>query len=173
MIHSDMNGSPQKTYKMGDFIMFSMRVNSTTAVKGVIQKCWATPDGINNYNLIDNQWDSILYILIYSLFPLEEPCLKRNFKELNCLLEKLKFSSNRIDKKSWETQADVSKYLKNTKLSKKYWCQQNKLKLEKVIMLKYKIFCVKINKIISNYVNRFLSNFSKLRKKKSFFLPSN
>ena len=55
MSHYDMNGDAQITYKMGDFIMFSMLVNSTAKVKGAIQKCWATPDGTNKYHLIDNQ----------------------------------------------------------------------------------------------------------------------
>lgn len=60
LTHSDMAGVAQSVYQMGDFIKFSMVLNSATAVKGVIQRCWASTAGdkFNNtatYDLIDNR----------------------------------------------------------------------------------------------------------------------
>lgn len=56
--HTDMNDSPQSAYKLGDYIKFTMKLNSDVVdTKAIIQECWATSDGVaDKYNLISNRF---------------------------------------------------------------------------------------------------------------------
>jgi len=57
--HTDMNDNQQATYKLGDYIKFTMKLNSDVVdTKAIIQECWATSDGVaDKYNLISNRCD--------------------------------------------------------------------------------------------------------------------
>ena len=56
--HTDMNDIQQSAYKLGDYIKFTMQLNSKVSdTKAVIQECWATSDGVaDKYNLISNRF---------------------------------------------------------------------------------------------------------------------
>ena len=57
MKHTDMLDKPKATYSIGDYIKFYLAFDTQrNELKGVVQKCWASSDGLRNeYVLIKDR----------------------------------------------------------------------------------------------------------------------